>query len=63
MNISYAILACIELVELQTLLPFLKENKREGDEIVVLLDDNYYTAGVEEVAFKYADKVGHRKKP
>ena len=57
MKISYAILACVELVELQTLLPFLKENKRDEDEIVILLDDSCYTAVVEEIAFKYADKV------
>ena len=60
MNISYAILACVELVELNTLLPFLKENNKEGDEIVVLIDDNHYTAGVEEIAFKYADKIEFR---
>ena len=60
MKISYAILACVELVELQVLLPFLKENKKEGDEIVILLDDSCYTAGVEEIAYKYADKIGHR---
>ena len=57
MKISYAILACVELVELQTLLPFLKENKRDEDEIVILLDDSCYTASVEEIAYKYADKV------
>ena len=60
MKISYAILACVELVELKKLLPFLKEQKKEGDEIVILLDDSCYTAGVEEIAYKYADKVGHR---
>ena len=60
MKISYAILACVELVELKKLLPFLKENKRKGDEIVILLDDSCYTAGVEEIAFKYADKVEFR---
>ena len=60
MKISYAILACVELVELNKLLPFLKKYKRKEDEIVVLLDDTTYTALVEEVAEKYADKVKYR---
>ena len=60
MKISYAILACVELIELNKLLPFLKKYKRKEDEIVVLLDDTTYTALVEEVAEKYADKVKYR---
>ena len=60
MKISYAILACVELVELNKLLPFLKKYKRKEYEIVVLLDDTTYTALVEEVAEKYADKVKYR---
>jgi glycosyltransferase involved in cell wall biosynthesis len=60
MKISYAVLACVELVELKQLLPFLKKYKRDEDEIVVLLDDETYTATVEEVAMKYADKVKHK---
>ena len=59
-KISYAVLACVELVELKKLLPFLKKHKQGNDEIVVLLDDETYTAGVEEIAYKYADKVKHR---
>ena len=54
MKISYAILACVELVELNKLLPFLKKYKRKEDEIVVLLDDETYTASVEEICMKYA---------
>ena len=61
MRISYAILACDESVELEKLLPFLKEHKNEGDEIVVMLDDNNYTAMVDEVVGKYADRVAYRK--
>ena len=38
MKISYAITVCNEFKEIQTLLNFLKENKREQDEIVVLFD-------------------------
>ena len=59
-RISYAILACVESVELEQLLPFLKKYKRDEDEIVVLLDNETYTASVEEVANKYADKVEFR---
>ena len=39
MKISYAILACVEVVELEKLLPFLHEHKNEEDEIVILLAD------------------------
>jgi len=38
MKISYAITVCNELEEIQRLIPFLKEIKRQEDEIVVLLD-------------------------
>lgn len=38
MKISYGITVCNELIEIQTLLNFLKENKRPNDEIVVLFD-------------------------
>jgi branched-subunit amino acid transport protein AzlD len=40
MKISYAITVCNELVEIQRLLPFLIENKRKQDEIVVFYDSN-----------------------
>lgn len=60
-KISYAILACDESVELEKLLPFLKEHKNQGDEIVVMLDDNNYTAMVDDVVGKYADRVSYRK--
>ena len=38
MKISYAITVCNEFDEIQKLIPFLKENKRKEDEIVVLYD-------------------------
>jgi len=38
MKTSYAITVCNELKEIQRLIPFLLENKREEDEIVVLFD-------------------------
>ena len=40
MKISYAIPVCNEFVEIQKLLTFLLENKRDEDEIVVLYDSN-----------------------
>ena len=48
MKISYAIPVCNELMEIQRLISFLLENKREEDEIVVQqdntkLDDGVYT--------------------
>tara|TARA_R110000796_G_scaffold104011_10_gene213563 strand:- start:85 stop:714 length:630 start_codon:yes stop_codon:yes gene_type:complete len=38
MKISYAITVCNELIEIQKLIPFILENKRQQDEIVVLVD-------------------------
>jgi hypothetical protein len=38
MKISYAITVCNEFIEIQKLLPFLLENKRIKDEIVILYD-------------------------
>jgi cellulose synthase/poly-beta-1,6-N-acetylglucosamine synthase-like glycosyltransferase len=46
MKISYAVTVCNELVEIQRLLPFLIENKRKQDEIVVFYDTKN---GIEEV--------------
>jgi len=46
MKISYAITVCNELKEIQRLLTFLLENKRETDEIVVLFDKQSGTSEV-----------------
>ena len=46
MKLSYAITVCNEFVEIQRLLPFLIEHKREEDEIVVLFDKQAGTAEV-----------------
>ena len=48
MKLSYAITVCNELVEIQRLLPFLIENKRKQDEIVVFYDSNNGSKQVEE---------------
>jgi len=48
MKISYAVTVCNELVEIQRLLPFLIENKRQEDEIVIFYDSNNGTKGVED---------------
>ena len=47
MKISYAITVCNELVEIQTLVNFLREKKRQQDEIVILYDQKN---GNEEIA-------------
>ena len=60
-KISYAILACDEAPELERLLSFLKEWKKEQDEIIVVLDDDHYTALVESIISKYADNFSYRK--
>ena len=38
MKISYAITVCNEFIEIQRLLIFLLEHKREQDEIVIQMD-------------------------
>ena len=38
MKISYALTVCNEFIEIQELITFLRENKRQQDEIVVLVD-------------------------
>jgi len=48
MKISYAVTVCNELVEIQRLLPFLMENKREVDEIVIFYDTNNGSKSVED---------------
>jgi hypothetical protein len=40
LKISYGITVCDELVEIQKLISFLLEHKRNEDEIVVTLDAN-----------------------
>jgi hypothetical protein len=47
MKISYAITVCNEFVEIQNLVNFLRENKRQQDEIVILYDQKN---GNEEIA-------------
>ena len=47
MKISYAIPVCNELKEIQRLIGFLLENKRQEDEIVVLFDSTNGTNEVE----------------
>ena len=47
-SISYAITVCNEFIEIQKLVPFLLEHKRDEDQIVVLFDQNNGTEGVED---------------
>ena len=48
MKISYAVTVCNELVEIQRLLPFLIENKRKVDEIIIFYDSNNGSKSVDE---------------
>ena len=61
MKLSYAITVCNELVEIQRLLPFLIENKRKQDEIVVFYDTNNGTKEVEDYLkyLKGIKKIGY----
>jgi len=61
MKLSYAITACNELIEIQRLLPFLIENKRKQDEIVVFYDTNNGTQEVEDYLKSLKDirKIGY----
>ena len=53
MKISYAITVCNEFIEIQRLLGFLLENKRDQDEIVILYDSKNGTKEVEQVLDHY----------
>jgi hypothetical protein len=53
MKISYATPVCNEIVEIQRLLGFLMENKRDQDEIIVLYDTNNGTKEVETILDHY----------
>ena len=53
MKISYAITVCNELEEIKRLLNFLVQNKREEDEIVVLLDDSNSIKEIETLLHSY----------
>ena len=48
MKISYAITVCNEFTEIQKLIPYLLENKRPDDEIVVLYDSKNGDEKIEE---------------
>ena len=48
MKISYDITVCNEFVEIQKLITFLLENKRQEDEIIVLFDSNNGSKSVED---------------
>ena len=47
MKISYAVTVCNEFVEIQRLVNFLRKNKRQQDEIIILFDQKN---GTEEIA-------------
>ena len=51
--VSYTITACNEEKELRVLLQFLKSNIKDGDEVVVQLDENNATEEVREVVKSY----------
>ena len=53
MKISYAITVCNELKEIEYLLNFLIQHKREEDEIVVLFDDSNSTKEMETLLHSY----------
>lgn len=54
--ISYLITACNEYEELKTLLSHLKDNIRDEDEIVLLLDDEKVTSQVADLAWNLDEK-------
>jgi len=61
MKISYAVTVCNELLEIERLLPFLIENKREEDEIVIFYDTKNGSKSVEEyLRAKSVNKVPFR---
>jgi len=59
MKISYAITVCNEVLEIQRLLNFLLENKREQDEIVIVFDTTNGSPSIEE--YLRANSVNNTK--
>jgi glycosyltransferase involved in cell wall biosynthesis len=57
MTISYAITVCNEIEEIKRLISFLLENKREQDEIVVLMDAKRNTKEVCDYLLEISSKV------
>tara|TARA_R110002072_G_scaffold54983_4_gene143710 strand:+ start:147 stop:773 length:627 start_codon:yes stop_codon:yes gene_type:complete len=53
MKISYAVTVCNEFEEIQRLIPFLLENKRHQDEIVVLFDQKNGSSEVLDYLLKF----------
>jgi len=53
MKISYAVTVCNEIAEIQKLIPFLLENKRHQDEIVVLFDQKNGSSEVLDYLLKF----------
>jgi len=61
MKLSYAVTVCNEINEIERLLPFLVEHKREQDEVVVLFDSTNGSKSVEEyLRSKSVNQVGFR---
>jgi len=61
MKISYAITVCNEVLEIQRLLNFLLENKREQDEIVIFFDTKNGSKSIEDfLRAKSVNKVSFR---
>jgi len=48
MRISYALTVCNEFLEIQRLIDFLLEHKRDQDEIVIVFDSNNGSKSIEE---------------
>ena len=57
MKISYAIPVCNEWIELEYLLNYLFEHKREQDEIIVQCDEGNTTPSVYQVLEEYKEKL------
>lgn len=55
MKISYAITVCTEIQEIEKLLPFVVENKRDEDNIVVLFDEKNGSHEVSDFLLPYDD--------
>lgn len=58
MKISFAVTVCNELEEIKKLVPFLVENKREVDEIVVLFDNKSGNEAVADFLSGYINTPG-----
>jgi glycosyltransferase involved in cell wall biosynthesis len=57
MNISYSVTVCSEIEEIQKLLPFMLDHKRDDDEVVIVLDSKNGSDEVRDYLFHHTHSL------